>query len=64
MTESMSTRELMDAEEVAQLLGVDRSWVHRAARENRIPHVKLGRYQRFRRDSILEWLEEIERPAS
>jgi excisionase family DNA binding protein len=47
---------LLTVEEVADRLGVQKSWVAKAARENRIPHVTVGRYRRFRWSEIEAWL--------
>lgn len=47
---------LIDAEAAAVLLGVPKSWVLAEAREGRIPHVRLGKYVRFDRDELTEWL--------
>ena len=46
---------LMDAGEVADRLKVDKQWVWAKARGGRIPHVRLGRYQRFREAAIEAW---------
>lgn len=54
-------RELLTAEEVAAMLGMGVDWVWAQARRGRIPHVKLGRFRRFRRQAILVWLEQMER---
>jgi excisionase family DNA binding protein len=54
-------RELMSAEEVAEMLGMGQHWVYEQARRGRIPVIKLGRYMRFRRASIERWLDDIER---
>jgi excisionase family DNA binding protein len=48
---------LLTADEVASRLGVQTSWVNKAARANRIPHVCVGRYRRFRWPDIEAWLE-------
>jgi excisionase family DNA binding protein len=48
---------LLTPGEVAARLGVQPSWVNKAARTNRIPHVRVGRYRRFRWPDIEEWLE-------
>jgi excisionase family DNA binding protein len=37
---------------------VPKSWVGEAARGGRLPHVKLGRYRRFDRAELLEWVEQ------
>jgi excisionase family DNA binding protein len=55
---------LLSAGEVAQLLGVPVSWVYEQSRRGRIPTVTLGRYRRYRREAIEEWLMEIERRSS
>jgi excisionase family DNA binding protein len=48
---------LLTADEVASRLGVQPSWVNKAARADRIPHVCVGRYRRFRWLDIEAWLE-------
>jgi excisionase family DNA binding protein len=52
---------LLTAEQVADLLGVKKSWVYAEARANRIPHVRLGRYTRFNAESVSAWVAERER---
>jgi len=52
---------LLTAGEVASRLGVQQSWVSKAARANRIPHVRVGRYRRFRWPDIEAWLEDQRR---
>ncbi len=56
----MSDDRLLDAEEVAAMLHVPVTWVRAESRAGRIPHVRLGRYVRYRRDAVLAWLEERE----
>ena len=61
MTPADSTsRTLLTAGDVAGLLGVPPSWVYEQARLGRIPTVMLGRYRRFRREAIEEWVEQLE----
>ena len=55
------TGRLLTAEEVAELTGMTKEWVWAQARADRIPHVRLGRYCRFREEAIDAWLEAIER---
>jgi excisionase family DNA binding protein len=55
---------LLEAEEVAQYLGMRTDWVYREVRAGRLPHIRLGRAVRFRRESIEAWLESRERGAS
>ena len=57
---------LLTAEEVAALLRVTPAWVYAQTRRRRIPHVRLGRYVRYRRDALAEWMQGLEdqpRPA-
>jgi len=54
------TGTLLTASEVAELLGVPKSWVYEQSRTGRIPTVTLGRYRRYRREAIEAWLREIE----
>lgn len=58
-----STDCLWTAHEVAELLGVSHEYVWQLSREGRIPTVALGRTRRYRRESILAWLEQIESPG-
>jgi excisionase family DNA binding protein len=50
----------LSADEVAALLGMTKDWIYAETRAGRIPHVALGRYYRYRRESIDAWLREIE----
>lgn len=52
---------LLDANGVAELLRVPASWVYAEARAGRIPHVRVGRYRRFRRSALEAWVEAHER---
>jgi excisionase family DNA binding protein len=51
---------LLTASEVAEMLGVQTSWVYAASRRGELPTVKLGRYRRYRREAIERWIEEQE----
>jgi len=56
--------ELLTVEEVAQLLGVSRSWIYEhtrsrgTPRSERLPHIKLGKYVRFDARAIRAFLEQ------
>jgi excisionase family DNA binding protein len=54
---------LLTAAEVAEILSVPERWIRDASREGRIPSVRLGRYVRFRRESILLWVSAHEAGA-
>jgi excisionase family DNA binding protein len=52
--------DLLTADELATVLRVTPAWVYAQTRGERIPHLRVGRYVRFRRSAILAWLAEIE----
>jgi excisionase family DNA binding protein len=49
-------RVLMDVQGVAKYLGVKVSWVYDKTRKKEIPHAKVGKYLRFRKSAIDDWL--------
>jgi excisionase family DNA binding protein len=51
------TEQLLTAEQVAERLAVPVSWVRSSTRSGAIPHVQLGRYQRYRWPEVEAWLE-------
>ena len=53
-------KQLLDASEVAQIIGFSRWMVYRFARERRIPSIRVGNSVRFRRESIERWLDDLE----
>ena len=57
----MSDARLLNADEVAVLLGVPKTWVYAETRAGRMPHVTLGRYRRYRREALEAWIAERER---
>jgi excisionase family DNA binding protein len=46
---------LLDADGVAELLNLPRSWILAEARADRIPHMRFGRYVRFDAAGLREW---------
>ena len=54
----MSGGRLLTAEELAERLAVPPTWIYRAAREGRLPTIKLGRYRRFDEADVERWIEE------
>jgi excisionase family DNA binding protein len=54
-------RTLLTADEVAERLLVTKCWIYAEVRAGRLPHVRLGRYVRFRAGAIDSWIERIER---
>jgi excisionase family DNA binding protein len=55
---------LLTADEVAALLQVSCAWVYAETRKRRIPHLRLGRYVRYRRSAIEAWIEDVERSSA
>ena len=55
---------LLTAKDVADRLGVAPSWVWAQARAGRIPHIRLGRYCRFREEALEAWIAQLERKAA
>ncbi len=51
---------LLTVHELAHLLNVPASWVYERTRRRgaeRLPHIKIGKYIRFRREDIVGWLD-------
>lgn len=48
-------RPLLAPDDAARALAVDASWLLKRARENAIPHVRLGKYVRFDPAAIIEF---------
>ncbi len=58
--EIQQTDELLTVEDVAALLKVKKSWVYDRIdpkHGGRLPHVRLGRYVRFERSAVLEFIQ-------
>lgn len=51
---------LLNADQVAEKLGVPKTWVYEQSRKGRIPTVTLGRFRRYRADAIERWVAELE----
>lgn len=55
--------ELLSPNEAATILRVSAYTVRQMAREGRIPAIRLGKFWRFRRSSLIAWTAERERAA-
>ncbi len=53
--------QLLTADDVADLMRVTRAWVYAQTRRNALPHLRLGRYVRYRRSAIEAWMQAVER---
>lgn len=62
-TEPATVDRLLTSGDVADLLAVTPRWVEEHVRLGHIPHVRLGRFVRFRRKAVLDWIDEQERPG-
>ena len=51
---------LIDANEVSELLNVPLGWVREHTRNGHLPHVQLGRYVRYRRQSVIDYIDQQE----
>lgn len=61
---STASGDLLTAEDVAALLRVTPAWVYAQTRRKRIPHLRLGRYVRYRREALDAWMTEVETSSS
>lgn len=52
---------LVAADQAAKLLGVPPRWLLEQARQQKVPHHRLGRYVRFDLDDLIKWLDETKR---
>ena len=48
---------LLEADEIARILGVDVGYVYSQARANKMPSIKLGKYRKFSPSQLKKWLE-------
>lgn len=51
------TDRLLEAQQVAEIIGMTADYVYALARRGEIPHLRFGRSVRFRPDDIDRWLE-------
>lgn len=52
---------LLDSKQVAELLAIPVSSVQALSRAGKLPTVHIGRTNRYRRETVAAWIEEIER---
>ena len=48
---------LLTVEELARYLAVPTSWIYQRTATGTIPHIRVGRYVRFRLDDVRAWLD-------
>jgi excisionase family DNA binding protein len=61
-SETLLRDKLLTPDEVAVLMDVKMSWVmdHVTRVEPIIPHIRLGKVIRFKRDAVVAWLDSLE----
>ena len=45
------------------MLRMKRAWVYAETRRGALPHIRLGRYVRYRRGAVTEWVASLEQHA-
>jgi len=60
--QSPSLEKLLDAHEVAELLGQDKAWLYQQARAKKIPSIRLGKYVKFSPLALQKWLDRQQTP--
>lgn len=55
---SPTLEKLLDAKEVADLLGENERWVYQQAKKKSIPSIRLGKYWKFSPSALQKWLEQ------
>lgn len=53
-------KEVINADEAAEFLGIDRSTISRLCKSGQIPFFKIGTCYRFRINSLINWMGEQE----
>ncbi len=58
MNQNNQIEPLLNKEDVARILGVSVKYVYHLTHTGKIPYIKWGRYLRFRKSDIEQWLME------
>jgi prophage regulatory protein len=54
---------LLTPQQIADVLGVQKSTIYQWTHQGYIPHVKLGKLVRFREKAVMEWVEKRSEPG-
>ena len=54
---------LLTVESLAEYLSVSMQWVYTRVNLNEIPHIKIGKFTRFKQSAIDKWLDSQKIPA-
>ncbi len=60
----MQPEKLLTVDQVSEILQVPPTWVYKHTKRRaaeRLPHIKLGKYIRFRESEIISFLERLRR---
>jgi excisionase family DNA binding protein len=58
--------DILTPDQLAQMLQVTRGWITSKTRrscDNPLPHFRIGKYIRFSRPAVLDWLESTAVPS-
>ena len=56
----LTMENLLTPQEIADVLGVSKSTIYQWTHQEYIPHVKIGRFVRFRQSQVEKWLKKCE----
>jgi excisionase family DNA binding protein len=63
-TARAAEKELLGAEDLAELVGVKETTVYKWCKEGKLPCLKIGKHWRVRREALEDFLKESERPRT
>jgi excisionase family DNA binding protein len=63
-TARAAQKELLGAEDVAELIGVKETTVYKWCKEGKLPCLKVGKHWRIRREALEDFLKRSERPRT
>jgi len=55
---------IMNVDELADLLRVEKTWVYKQVQFKSIPHFHAGKYPRFKRKEIDQWIHDQSMPST
>jgi excisionase family DNA binding protein len=53
---------LLDAKEVAAILGANERWIYQQAKAGKIPSIRMGKYWKFSPSALQKWIERQSNP--
>jgi excisionase family DNA binding protein len=52
--------ELINLEQLAEKLGVKKSWVYQRTRTKQIPSYRIGKYLKFNETEVMDWVKNMQ----